>query len=186
MLMCPHWIASIKGVRPHLSLQSGSYWHLEPKPKIRAEKSHCFKPNGQLTPDHLQMTWPTNDLWKSTALSLFSPSQYQNLALQQYVNFPQQICFSSNFCHSILWTVISPTSHARALKSPLSLHNWSIIKTSQFCIQKFLSFSLSLLSSLRTESIDNSLLTLASAFLIHSHSYQNNLFTMQIGCGCSC
>lgn len=37
-LMWPHWIASIKGVSPHLSLQLGSYWHLEPKsntPELR-------------------------------------------------------------------------------------------------------------------------------------------------------
>ena len=41
----PHWTASMKGVRPHLSLQSGSYWHLEPRPKATAENSHRFKPD---------------------------------------------------------------------------------------------------------------------------------------------
>lgn len=37
MLTCPFWMASIKGVTPHLSLLSGLYWHLGGKTKARTE-----------------------------------------------------------------------------------------------------------------------------------------------------
>lgn len=37
MLTCPFWIASIKGVTPHLSLLSGLYWHLGEKTEARTE-----------------------------------------------------------------------------------------------------------------------------------------------------
>lgn len=55
--MWPHWTASMKDVKPYLSLQSGSYWHLEPRPKATAENSHRFKPySADSGPPALQRT----------------------------------------------------------------------------------------------------------------------------------
>lgn len=115
-LMYPHWIASIKGVRPHLSLQSGSYWHLGPEPKITELR--------KATASDPMNSWLFTTCSRWPALQMicenpehspsFHPSQYQNLALQQCVNFPQWICSSCNLCHPALWTGSSPASPARS------------------------------------------------------------------------
>lgn len=43
MSTCPFWIASVKGVTPHLSLLSGLYGHLGRKTKPRTELLAALK-----------------------------------------------------------------------------------------------------------------------------------------------
>lgn len=116
-LTWPHWIASIKGVKPHLSLQSGSYWHLEPKPK----RTDLKKVTASNPMDNWLLTtcsrWCALQMivenWSPLPLSL---SQYLSWTLKEYTDFPLQNCSSSTLCHPILQTVISQASHAQSLE----------------------------------------------------------------------
>lgn len=88
-----------------MSLQSASYWHLEPKPQRAAEKSHRSKPadSGLSTPAGDEPRTPREDLG---ARPLSPP---RCLA-------PQQPC-SADLLHPC-WGPLSPASHAEP-RSPL-------------------------------------------------------------------
>lgn len=154
-LMWPHWIASIKGVSPHLSLQLGSYWHLEPKsntPELRKVTAS--------NPCTVESCPPAvhNTPYKRSVKTCDSPScpisvsDLSSSGVRRSSPANQPLLQPSSLVQLLM---------PAALKTSLIPHNQPITKISQFYIQN-ISKNCTLLSisafTLMTKSIDNSLL----------------------------